>query len=66
MALAELLQLLENLSPNEPCPKLEPCRAVILRWRRQGGSYRRIQGILVGSGGETVAGIVGVDGGFSK
>jgi len=42
----ELLQLLENLPPDEPRSKLEPFRAIILRWRRQGRSYRRIQEIL--------------------
>jgi hypothetical protein len=42
----ELLQLLENLPPDEPRSKLEPFRAYILRWRRQGRSYRRIQEIL--------------------
>ncbi len=43
----ELLQLLENLPPDEPRSKLEPFRAIILRWRRQGRSYRRIQEILL-------------------
>jgi hypothetical protein len=42
----ELLQLLENLPLDEPRSKLEPFRAIILRWRRQGRSYRRIQEIL--------------------
>jgi hypothetical protein len=37
---------LENLPPDEPRSKLEPFRAYILRWRRQGRSYRRIQEIL--------------------
>jgi hypothetical protein len=44
---AELLQLLENLPPDEPRSKLEPFRAIILRWRRQSRSYRRIQEILL-------------------
>jgi hypothetical protein len=43
----ELLKLLENLPPDEPRSKLEPFRAIILRWRRQGRSYRRIQQILL-------------------
>ncbi len=43
----ELLKLLENLPPDEPRSKLEPFRAIILRWRRQGRSYRRIQEILL-------------------
>jgi len=42
----ELLKRLENLPPAEPRSKLEPLRAYILRWRRQGRSYRRIQQIL--------------------
>jgi hypothetical protein len=42
----ELLKRLENLPPAEPRSKLEPLRAYILRWRRQGRSYRRIQRIL--------------------
>jgi len=42
----ELLKHLENLPPGEPRSKLEPLRAYILRWRRQGRSYRRIQRIL--------------------
>jgi hypothetical protein len=29
----ELLQLLESLPPDEPRSKLEPFRAIILRWR---------------------------------
>ncbi len=42
----ELLKRLENLPPAEPRSKLEPLRDYILRWRRQGRSYRRIQRIL--------------------
>ena len=42
----ELLKRLENLPPGEPRSKLEPLRVYILRWRRQGRSYRRIQRIL--------------------
>ena len=42
----ELLKRLENLPPAEPRSKLEPLRDYILRWRRQGRSYRRIQQIL--------------------
>ena len=37
---------MENLPPAEPRSKLEPLRDYILRWRRQGRSYRRIQRIL--------------------
>jgi len=42
----ELLKRLENLPAAEPRSKLEPLRDYILRWRRQGRSYRRIQRIL--------------------
>jgi hypothetical protein len=42
----ELLRRLENLPAAEPRSKLEPLRDYILRWRRQGRSYRRIQRIL--------------------
>ncbi len=42
----ELLKRLENLPPAEPRSKLEPLRELILRWRQQGRSYRRIQQLL--------------------
>ena len=42
----ELLKRLEDLPPAEPRSKLEPLRDYILRWRRQGRSYRRIQQLL--------------------
>jgi hypothetical protein len=42
----ELQRALENLSAVEPRSRLEPFRAFILRWRREGRSYRNIQDIL--------------------
>ncbi len=42
----ELVQRLENLPPEEPRSRLEPLRELILAWRQQGRSYRRIQQLL--------------------
>jgi hypothetical protein len=42
----ELRQVLDNLPADEPRSRLEPYREVILRWRRQGRSYRRMQKLL--------------------
>jgi len=42
----ELQQVLDNLPADEPRSKLEPFRVFILRWRREGRSYRRIREIL--------------------
>jgi hypothetical protein len=42
----ELVKRLENLPPDEPRSKLEPLRELILAWRQQGRSYRRIQQLL--------------------
>jgi hypothetical protein len=43
----ELQQALENLPKDERrCSSLEPFRAIILRWRREGRTYRRICQIL--------------------
>jgi hypothetical protein len=42
----ELQQVLDNLPADEPRSRLEPFRSFILRWRREGRSYRRIQEIL--------------------
>ena len=42
----ELFETLDNLPADEPRSRLEPFREVILRWRRQGRSYRRIQTLL--------------------
>ena len=46
MVTPELQQMLDNLPLNEPRSKLEPFRPFILRWRRDGRSYRRIREIL--------------------
>jgi hypothetical protein len=42
----ELQRVLDNLPPDEPRSRLEPFRAFILRWRREGRSYERIRQIL--------------------
>jgi len=42
----ELVKQLENLPPPEPRSRLEPLRELILAWRQQGRSYRRIQQLL--------------------
>ena len=42
----ELQKLLDNLPADEPRSRLEPFRTFILRWRREGRSYPRIQQIL--------------------
>jgi hypothetical protein len=42
----ELQQLLDNLPADEPRSRLEPFKPFILRWRRQGKTYRRIAEIL--------------------
>lgn len=42
----ELQQKLDSLPANEPRSRLEVFRPFILRWRREGRSYRRIQQIL--------------------
>src|SRR5690242_18411775 len=42
----EMKRVLDNLPADEPRSRLEPFRAFILRWRREGRSYRRIQAIL--------------------
>ena len=43
---AELQTVLDNLPADEPRSRLEPFRAFILRWRREGRSYERIRQIL--------------------
>jgi hypothetical protein len=43
---AELQQVLDNLPSLEPRSRLDPLRPFILRWRREGRSYRKIQQIL--------------------
>jgi hypothetical protein len=52
---AELQNMLDNLPADEPRSRLEPFRAFILRWRREGRSYRRIQQILADQCGVRVA-----------
>jgi hypothetical protein len=42
----ELQTVLDNLRAEAPRSRLEPFRQFILRWRREGRSYRRIQQIL--------------------
>jgi len=42
----ELQEVLDNLSAGEPRSRLEPFRAFILRWRREGRSYEEIRLIL--------------------
>jgi hypothetical protein len=42
----ELQQVLENLPEDAPRSRLDPFRPFILRWRREGRSYRKIQQIL--------------------
>jgi hypothetical protein len=38
----ELQQIFDNTPEDDPRSKLDPYRELILRWRRQGRSYRRI------------------------
>jgi hypothetical protein len=40
-------EIFNSIPPDEPRSRLEPYRELILRWRRQGRTYRRIQGLLV-------------------
>lgn len=42
----ELRNVLDNLPADEPRSRLDPFRTFILRWRREGRSYRSIQRIL--------------------
>jgi hypothetical protein len=42
----ELRQVLDNLPALEPKSRLDPLRPFIMRWRREGRSYRMIQEIL--------------------
>ena len=42
----ELQRILDNLPEDEPRSRLEPFRAFILRWRREGRTYRKIRDIL--------------------
>ena len=51
----ELQRVLDNLPADEPRSRLEPFRAFILKWRREGRSYRRIRLILAEQCGVKVA-----------
>ena len=42
----ELQKVLDSWPADEPRSRLDPFRPFILRWRRQGRSYRKIQEIL--------------------
>jgi hypothetical protein len=42
----ELQQVLDNLPEDEPRSRLDPFKPFILRWRRQGKSYRKIRQML--------------------
>jgi hypothetical protein len=42
----ELRQVLDNLPAVAPKSRLDPLRPIILRWRRDGRTYRNIQAIL--------------------
>jgi hypothetical protein len=43
----ELQRIFDSVPEDEPRSRLEPYRELILRWRRQGRSYRRIRELLV-------------------
>jgi hypothetical protein len=43
---AELQRIFDEVPDDAPRSKLEPYRELILRWRRQGRSFRRIQKLL--------------------
>jgi len=43
----EIEEILKSIPPDEPRSRLEPYRELILRWRRQGRTYRRIRELLV-------------------
>jgi hypothetical protein len=42
----ELQEIFDNTPEDDPRSKLEPYRELILRWRRQGKSYRRMTKLL--------------------
>jgi len=42
----ELQRIYDSLPEDEPKSRLEPYRELILRWRRQGRSHKRIAGFL--------------------
>lgn len=43
---AELQRIFESIPEDTPRSRLEPYRELILRWRRQGRTYRRIKTLL--------------------
>ncbi len=43
---AELQRIFESIPKDTPRSRLEPYRELILRWRRQGRTYRRIKTLL--------------------
>jgi hypothetical protein len=51
----EIEEILKNIPPDEPRSQLEPYRELILRLRRQGRPYRRIQELLEAKLGVKVA-----------
>jgi hypothetical protein len=51
----DLQRVLESLPVAEPRSRLEPFRTFILRWRREGRSYRNIQEILASQCGLSVS-----------
>ena len=44
---SELQRIFDSVPEDEPRSHLEPYRELILRWRRQGRSYRRIRQLLI-------------------
>jgi hypothetical protein len=50
-----LQEIFDSVSPEEPCSRLEPYKALILRLHDGGRTYRRIQQILSEKCGITVA-----------
>ena len=53
---AELQRIFDNASEDEPRSRLEPFRDLILAWRDQGRSLRRIRELLAEHCGISVAG----------
>jgi hypothetical protein len=43
---ARLQAIYDRIPADEPRSRLEPYKELILRWRRQGRTYRRIQQLL--------------------
>jgi hypothetical protein len=55
---AELQRIFDNVPEDEPRSRLEPYRELILRWRRQGRTYRRIRGLLAEQYSVTVSAVM--------